>query len=171
MYERAHRALQHPTKSSELEMWRRAFCGSLPPHVREIITERQCEICEKTAALPRRPRVAVPHGPEINNVVTVDSMTFNYKSRMHVALVVMDEANSLISLALLSDSTAAHSLEQYIVHHASKYGNARLLYQTGDQTSPVPTGIINSRSATQLCCQSQPKHHGRSTVTNGLMRL
>ncbi len=39
----------------------------------------------------------------------------------------MDEADSIVSVALLRDSTAAHALEQYIVHHASKYGNARFI--------------------------------------------
>ncbi len=82
MYDKSHRALQHPTKSSELEIWQRAYSGSLPAHVRRLITERKCKICAHTATLPRRPRVAITHGPEVNNVVTADVMTFTYKTEI-----------------------------------------------------------------------------------------
>ena len=93
--------------------------------MRKLIEDRRCEICKKTLSFPRRPRVAVPHGPEINNVVAADVMHFTYNNRPRLAFVLMDEVDSIISLASLQNGTAVHSYEQFVIHHISKNGTPR----------------------------------------------
>ena len=52
-------------------------------------------------------------------------MHFTYENPKFVALVKVDDAESLEATALIQTRSTANSLKQVIIHHASKFGNAR----------------------------------------------